>query len=111
MKKTVACDAKMNAEEFAQYFIEKINATHAMDKKAEDWIFKATGTAEYLYGKHRMIDFEHIRRCLKRGERVELNLMDKQEVLDSTDQTVNVVRILFFLIAIFNIFLVKTRIL
>jgi hypothetical protein len=48
-------------------------------------VFKATGTAEYLYGSHKLIDFEHIRSCLKKGQQVHLNLMDKDLVLQELD--------------------------
>jgi hypothetical protein len=64
--------------------------------RSEDWIFKATGTEEYLYGKHKMQDFEHIRKCLKRGERVVLTLMDKAEVLANTDQSAQIVSYISF---------------
>jgi hypothetical protein len=92
MTKLVKCNGEKSANEFADEFIQKINQRHKFNRKPDDWIFKATGKAEYLYGKHRMIDFEHIRNCLKKGTQPNLTLMLKEEVLQETDQTSALVR-------------------
>ncbi|KAF0984835.1 hypothetical protein FDP41_000734 [Naegleria fowleri] len=85
-QRMVDCEPFMSADDFADFFINKINKSHLLNRKKEDWIFKATGTSEYIYGNERMIDFEVIRRCLKRGiTRVQLNLMDKETVLRELD--------------------------
>lgn len=41
---------------------------------------------EYLYGDVRMIDFEHIRKCLKNRTRVELSMISKEDALKESDQ-------------------------
>ncbi|KAL9652739.1 hypothetical protein ABK040_010773 [Willaertia magna] len=85
-QKMVDCDPTMSADDFAENFINKINKSHLLNRKKEDWIFKATGTSEYIYGNERMIDFAVIRKCLKRGiTRIPLNLMDKETVLSELD--------------------------
>ncbi|EFC40323.1 predicted protein [Naegleria gruberi] len=85
-QRMVDCEPYSSADDFAELFINKINKSHLLNRRKEDWIFKATGTSEYIYGNQRMIDFEVIRRCLKRGiNRVQLNLMDKETVLKELD--------------------------
>lgn len=93
MTKLVKCKGSMTANEFADEFITKINQKHKFKRNPDDWIFKATGKAEYLYGNHKMIDFDHIRNCLKKGTQPNLTLMLKEEVLKETDKTSALVRI------------------
>lgn len=60
MVKMVKCEAEDTAETFADSFVKKINMAHNFNRKKEDWIFKAQGTAEYLYGNHQMIVCCHV---------------------------------------------------
>lgn len=64
MSKAIKCEAHWTADEFADQFIQKMNVAHDFQKTKEEWFFKAKGSAEYLYGKHKMTDFEYIRRCV-----------------------------------------------
>lgn len=85
MKKSVPLDPLATAEDFSEMFLKKMNVAHNFNRNKDEWIFKATGTAEYLYGHHKMIEFEHIRRCMKKGVQVELSLMDRDEVVAELD--------------------------
>jgi len=85
MWKTVHCNGEMTADDFAEFFINKLNSAYLTRKKKEEWFFKATGTAEYLYGSTRMIDFEHIRNCINKDKLVELSLMDKETIEQNSD--------------------------
>lgn len=70
----------MTADDFAIFFLNKINTSLALGRQKDDWVFKASGTAEYLYGDVKMINFEHIRRCLAKDQIVELTLLSKRMV-------------------------------
>ncbi|KAL9645713.1 hypothetical protein ABK040_003445 [Willaertia magna] len=79
-KKTVNCMAEMSADDFTEFFINKINSSYLLDKKKEDWVFKAEGKEEYLYGESKMISFHYIRECVNNSKRVELELIEKVNV-------------------------------
>jgi hypothetical protein len=85
MQKTIKCRYDQSADDFADEFALRIAKSHNMNRDKENWVFKATGTAEYLYGSHKLVDFEYIRNCLKKGQQVHLNLMDKDLVLQELD--------------------------
>ncbi|KAL0485481.1 phosphatidylinositol 3-kinase, partial [Acrasis kona] len=94
MQKTVKCNYNLSADEFADEFAQKIQKSHNMNRERENWVFKATGSSEYLYGHHKLVDFEYIRQCLKKGQNVNLNLMEKDLVLkelDPHDQTLKTI--------------------
>ncbi len=91
VKKMVICNGLTVADEFALFFLDKINTNLSWQRRKDDWVFKASGTAEYLYGHHRMIDFEHVRRCLTKGQIPEFTLLSKraiEEEMDSDDKKV-----------------------
>jgi len=88
--RAIPCDSKATAAQFAATAVQKLLNTVTLDTAVEDWIFKATGTAEYCYGDVKMMDFEHVRRCFKgKDPIVPLTLMEKEAVLNETDQSVN----------------------
>jgi hypothetical protein len=50
MQKTVECFSnQITADDFAEQFIEKINQRLNLERKKEDWVFKAAGTAEVSF--------------------------------------------------------------
>jgi phosphatidylinositol-4,5-bisphosphate 3-kinase len=85
MVKTLDCSPDLSADDFADLFNSKFNAAHKSDHSREDWVFKAQGAAEYIYGSNKMHEFDYIRRCLKKGQDVVLNLMDRDEILKEID--------------------------
>jgi len=93
---TFARFLQTTAEQFAETFMEKMQSSHKFNDAPNEWIFKASGSAEYLYGKHKMVDFEYVRRCLKKGQKVELTLMDKQSALEELHPSDQLVRCFYF---------------
>ncbi|KAG2389032.1 hypothetical protein C9374_014432 [Naegleria lovaniensis] len=92
--KTVECDYNTSADDFAELFLNKLNTAHQQKRKKEDWVFKAAGTAEYMYGDYKMAQFDHIRKCMKKGVKPTLTLLDKETVkaeLDPRDVTLKTV--------------------
>lgn len=89
MTKALVCDTKASASEFATIALNKIEQSIGLTKSVDDWVFKATGAAEFVYGGVKMLDFEYVRKCLKQGKQPELTLVEKDVVLEETDQTAN----------------------
>jgi hypothetical protein len=85
MVKTLDCTPDLSADDFADLFNSKFNNAHKSNHSKEDWVFKAQGAAEYIYGSNKMLEFDYVRRCLKRGQEVVLNLMDRDEILREVD--------------------------
>jgi phosphatidylinositol-4,5-bisphosphate 3-kinase len=78
----VKCNGDMAADDFAQFFINKINISYELRRKKEDFLFKAYGSSEYMYGPHKLINFEHIRKCLTKGLKIELCLIEKKTIIE-----------------------------
>ncbi|KAL0478782.1 phosphatidylinositol 3-kinase [Acrasis kona] len=75
----------MKADDFAEFFINKTNASHNFENVKEDYVFKVLGTAEYIYGDTLMIGFEHVRKCLKQKVPVDLMLVPKRSAVEEID--------------------------
>ncbi len=46
----------------------------------DDYVFKLTGFHDYLYGPHRVMDFDCVRKCVSKRESVVLSLVPKEEL-------------------------------
>ena len=53
--------------------------------QASQFIFKAAGSREFVYGPHLMTSFEYIRRLVNNHERVNLVMSEKAQLLLETD--------------------------
>ncbi|KAL9654688.1 hypothetical protein ABK040_006750 [Willaertia magna] len=86
ISKTVECDVcNTSADDFAESFLHKFNQAHQLKRSKEDWVLKAAGTAEYMYGSNKMIEFDIIRKCMKKGVKPSLTLLDKETVKAELD--------------------------
>ena len=58
---TLVAELNWKIDVFADEFFKKAQKKHAVEKPKDLLFFKATGTAEYIYGDYKVIDFEYIR--------------------------------------------------
>lgn len=85
LKTALKCDSSVTVADFASKFVGKMSDRNMLKVKKEDYIFKAKGARDYLYGSHKMVNFEHIHKCIKKNIPVELVLTDRDHVLTEVD--------------------------
>ena len=76
MTKKVFCDGEKSAIEFIGDLVERFNRIHRFNRKRDEYILKSTGVVEYIFGSHKIKNFEYIRSCLKHSKQVELYMLE-----------------------------------
>ena len=92
MKLTVKCNGELTADDFLEFFVNKINSAYKFLKSKHDSVFKALGSCEYIHGSNKMINYEFIRSCITAGKLVELILVNRTSVFPSLEENDRAVR-------------------
>jgi hypothetical protein len=82
VKKTVLAAEPESADQFIAKIFQKHYAREpkAMGRAAHEFILKATGLAEYIYGAHLVHQFDFIRECIEKNKPIDLSLIPRSEV-------------------------------
>lgn len=85
LTKKMHCDGNSTAREFMEEVVRKLSPVYPfIQADGSKYIFKANGAVEYLYGAHRVLDFQCVRTRLKRGDKeIELTMLDFDELVHS----------------------------
>jgi phosphatidylinositol-4,5-bisphosphate 3-kinase len=82
VKKTVLAFETDSAAQFIERYFQKhyANQPQAYGKSPADFVLKATGLAEYIYGSYPFHQFEFIRECIVKNKPIDLSLIALDQV-------------------------------
>jgi len=86
-KKSVNMDLNQSVDDLIATFLTRVRTQNSIFERismnAADWVIKAQGSAQYMYGNYLLKEFEYITNAMTKGVRiVDLMLMDKQFALN-----------------------------
>lgn len=81
--KTIVGEDNESADTFISRIFHKYYAKKLPDKSPSDFVLKAKGIAEYIYGEHPLHKYDYVRSNLSTSKKIELTMVERQSAFDA----------------------------